>query len=64
MSAKPTAPQAVETDPVLLAVTRAPNGVAETDEERRLVAAAKADGRSVPASDVERMLEERARRET
>jgi hypothetical protein len=64
MSAKPSAPRPVETDPVLLAVAQAPMGSPETEEEKRMVAAAKVDGRSVRPSDVERMLEDRARDET
>jgi hypothetical protein len=64
MSAKPSEAKAIEADPVLLAVANAPVGWPETDEEKQLVAMAKADGRVVPASDIERILEERARRET
>ena len=63
MSAKPSRPPASETDPVLLAVANAPMGLPETEEEKRMVAASKADGRSVRASDIENMLEERARNE-
>jgi hypothetical protein len=62
MSAKPSSSaEAVEPDPVLLAVTRAPVGLPETDDERRMVAAAKTDGRLVRASDVESMLADRMR---
>jgi hypothetical protein len=65
MSVKKSASAArgAETDPVLLAVARAPVGLPETSDEKRLVAAARSDGRAVRASDVESMLAERARNE-
>ena len=62
MSAKPTA-ASLENDPVLAALERAPMGAPETDEEQRLVAAAKAGARFVRAGDVERAIAERAHRE-
>ena len=62
ISAKPTAPR-LENDPVLAALEQAPMGAPETDEEQRLVAAAKAGDRFARAADVERSIAERARHE-
>ena len=62
MPAKPTA-ASLENDPVLAALEQAPMGAPETDEEQRLVAAAKAGDRFARAADVERSIAERARRE-
>lgn len=62
MSAKPIA-ASLENDPVLAALERAPMGAPETDEEQRLVTAAKAGDRFVRAADVERSIAERARHE-
>jgi hypothetical protein len=53
----------VEVDPVLAAFERAPVGGPETDEERELVATAKASGVFVRATNVDRMIAERAHRE-
>jgi len=63
MSVQTSPARSHETDPVLLAASRATAGVPETVEERRFVAAAKADGRFVPARDIHSMLEVRARLE-
>jgi hypothetical protein len=63
MSANPSL-EVSEDDPVLLAIAQAPLGLPETEEEKGLVATAKADGRHVGRSDVEVMLENRARLET
>jgi hypothetical protein len=64
MSAKPSVAEVVvEVDPVLAALERAPVGAPETDEERELVATAKASGVFVRASNVERMIAERKHRE-
>jgi hypothetical protein len=62
MSAKRSAPKATP-DPVLQAVANAAQGAPETEEEKRLVAAAKAEARFVAGADVDAMLAERARRE-
>jgi hypothetical protein len=60
MFAKPALHPA-ESDPILLALARAPMGAPESEEEKRMVAAAMADPRFVRGADVEQMLGELAR---
>lgn len=62
MSAKRSASK-VALDPVLQAVADAVEGAPETEEEKRLVEAAKAEGRFVSGPAVEAMLSRRPRRE-
>jgi hypothetical protein len=63
MSAKPSVPEAVETDPVMAAFERAPEGPPLTDEEKKMVEAAREGGGFVRHADVARMIAERARDE-
>jgi len=64
MVAKASVSLRTSVDPVLATVDAAPVGPPETEEERQMVAMAKADGRFVSHAEIQSRIEERARHET